>query len=184
LRWQEADMGRQGTGRRTLTAALLLGLAAIEGPARADETPGAVPLDALTAAVAAWTAERMGLPLPDALPRIVLRTPDEMARLRAGGAPAFHRSGGPPLALYARDGATILLPSGWSGRDMVEVSVLVHEMAHHLQATSGRPGACPAAAEAEAFAVQSDWLRLFGGDLGRDLGIDGLYLRLLGACGF
>jgi hypothetical protein len=62
--------------------------------------------------------------------------------------------------------------------------MLVHEIVHHLQATSGRPPACPAAAEAEAFAVQADWLRLFGGDLGRDLGIDGLYLKLLGACGF
>jgi hypothetical protein len=176
-------MGRKKTGRRALAAALLLRLVAM-GPAAADETPVSVPLDALTAAVSGWTAERMGLSLPAALPRIVLQTPEEMARLRARGAPAFHRSGGPPLALYARDGATILLPSGWTGGDAVEVSVLVHEIVHHLQATSGRPAACPAAAEAEAFAVQAEWLQLFGGDLGRDLGIDGLYLTLLGACGF
>jgi hypothetical protein len=156
----------------------------ILGPAAAEDALDAVPLEALTGAVVAWTAEHMGLPLPAALPRIVLQTPEAMARLRAGGAPAFHRAGGAPLALYAREGATILLPSGWSGRDAVEVSMLVHEIVHHLQATSGRPPACPAAAEAEAFAVQADWLRLFGGDLGRDLGIDGLYLKLLGACGF
>jgi hypothetical protein len=175
-------MARRAAEVLALAAAVLLGLAV--SARAAEEGPVAVPLDALIAAVAAWAAERMGLPLPAALPLILLRTPEEMARLRVAGTPAFHGAAGRPLAFYARDGAAILLPSGWTGRDAVEVSVLVHEIVHHLQATSGRPGACPAAAEAEAFAVQADWLRLFGGDLERDLGIDGLYLRLLGACGF
>jgi hypothetical protein len=49
--------------------------------------------------------------------------------------------------------------------------VLVHELVHHLQETSGRLPAYPAERERDACALQERWLRRFGGSLERDFGI-------------
>jgi hypothetical protein len=182
--------------RRTLL--LLAALAALAAPAvraeqalpRAGADAGAfagdarVPLAAAAAAIGAWLAAEFDLP-PAPPPVIRFSSPEAMAALHRGGAaPAGGAGAHRVAALYDRRLGTIHLPRGWTGASAVEVSMLVHEMVHHLQASAGWRPACPAEAEALAYEAQGRWLALFGEDLTRALPIDPLYLKILGACGF
>jgi hypothetical protein len=150
---------------------LLLSLA---GPAAAGAPGG------LATAVAAFVAVALDAPLPP-LPEIVHAAPERMQALRHGHA-------APPatldvVALYDDEARTILLPEGWAGGSPAEMSVLVHEMVHHLQNVSGRRYACPAEREAEAYSVQERWLALFGETLEGAFAIDPMTRLLLTRCG-
>jgi uncharacterized protein DUF6647 len=168
-------------GLWTLAAALAV-LAA--GGAAADEPSppaGAVPIATLATAIAAWTATALGQP-PAELPRIDFADAPAMARLRYGADAA---SNGPLglVALYDDAARTILLPRGWTGATPAELSVLVHEMTHHLQNVSGRTFPCPAAREQEAFGLQARWLGRYGLTLESEFEIDALTLLVLTHCG-
>ena len=58
-----------------------------------------------------------------------------------------------------------------------ELSVLVHEMVHHLQAASDMRFACPAEREVLAYRAQGAWLGLFGESLESAFGIDAATLH-------
>jgi hypothetical protein len=53
---------------------------------------------------------------------------------------------------------------------------------HHLQEASGRPPACPAERERDAYALQERWLRRFGGSLERDFGIAPMFVLAASVC--
>ena len=143
-----------------------------------------VPVTAAAAAVGAWLAAEFDLP-PAPLPAIRLSSPAAMGALYRGGATlADGTDARRVVALYDRRQATIHLPEGWTGTSAVEMSMLVHEMVHHLQASAGWEPGCPAEVEALAYEAQARWLAIFGQDLTRALAIDPLFLRLLGVCGF
>jgi hypothetical protein len=135
-------------------------------------------MDQLAALLTAWIVTSHGLPLPPEPPRIATMTPVERAALHA------HRSDGAPTVVGSydtRDG-TIYLTEGWDSADFVDVSVLVHELVHHLQDGAGRTHACPEEREALAYAVQAEWLAMFGQDLETAFGIDALTLKLRTQC--
>ena len=69
------------------------------------------------------------------------------------------------VAIYIDGEQTIYLPEGWTGRTPAELSVLVHEMVHHLQNLGGLKHECPRAREKLAYAAQERWLKRFGRDL-------------------
>ena len=78
-----------------------------------------------------------------------------------------------PLELLAR-----------SGKAAADLSVLVHEMVHHLQNIGGIRYECPAAREQLAYLAQDKWLGLFGQDLEHAFEIDKFTLKVSTSCGF
>lgn len=166
-------------------AGLLAGVAATGPGALRAPLPvqgGTVPIEALVLAVAAWTSGQTGLPLPGHMPGIAFTDANGMADRVLGTA----RSAGEHaeiVAFYDTGRGVIHLREDWSGGTPAEISVLVHEMVHHLQASSGAVGACPAEVEKTAYDTQEAWLAVFGSDLQSAVGIDPLYRILAALCG-
>jgi hypothetical protein len=74
------------------------------------------------------------------------------------------------------------LQQDWTGETPAEISVLVHEMVHHAQNLGGLEYECPAAREKLAFAVQAQWLSLFGQSLESEFSIDPMTLLVRTSC--
>ena len=86
------------------------------------------------------------------------------------------------VALYDDQTKTIYLSDKWTGRTPAELSVLVHEMVHHLQNEAGTTYECPAEREKLAYEVQDKWLGLFGRNLEGEFEINGLALLISTSC--
>jgi hypothetical protein len=85
-------------------------------------------------------------------------------------------------AFYDDSARTIYLPKGWTGESPAELSVLVHEMVHHVQNMAGLTYACAEAREKLAYAAQRQWLALFGRDLLEDFKLDPMTLLVRTNC--
>jgi hypothetical protein len=96
--------------------------------------------------------------------------------------PASAVAPGDVMAAYDDDSRTIYLMEGWTGRSPAELSVLVHEMVHHLQASAGMRFACPAEREELAYRAQDAWLQLFDLDLKSAFGIDRTTVLIATVC--
>jgi hypothetical protein len=86
------------------------------------------------------------------------------------------------VAVYSDAERTIYLPEGWTGETPAELSILVHELVHHIQHASGLTYACVAAREKVAYSAQSRWLQLFDRDLASEFGIDPFTLLVNTSC--
>src|SRR6185503_4329912 len=86
------------------------------------------------------------------------------------------------VSLYEDEVRTIHLPTGWSGTTAAELSMLVHEMVHHMQNGAELKYECPEAREELAFTAQERWLSLFGTDLDAEFGIDPFTLLVRTHC--
>ncbi len=106
------------------------------------------------------------------------RNPSESNR--QPGAPAD--SGQETVALYDDRDNTIYLPTKWTGQTPAELSVLVHEMVHHLQNAAKTKFDCPQAREQLAYAAQQKWLGLFGRNLDDEFQIDPFTLLVMTRC--
>jgi hypothetical protein len=167
---------------------LWLAAALVTAPAAAQAGDAVtVPLGALVAAVTGWVSAETGLPLPSQPPRVAYADDAEMAALRRAD-PAGHAAPQPSgtrpevIALYDTRSGTILLPAGWTGGTAAELSILVHEITHHLQSEAGLRFACPGEREQAAFAAQARWLERFGSDLDREFQIDPMFLLVATTC--
>jgi hypothetical protein len=87
-----------------------------------------------------------------------------------------------PIAVYDNEMKTIYLPKDWAGSTPAELSILVHEMVHHLQGATKTRYECPQAREQLAYAAQEKWLRLFGRNLESEFEIDPLTLVVSTRC--
>ena len=87
------------------------------------------------------------------------------------------------VSVYDTLQGVILLPDGWTGRTPAGLSVLVHEMVHHLQTVAELRYACPAEREKLAYEAQERWLEQFHTSLEREFGIDKLTLLVSTNCG-
>jgi hypothetical protein len=85
------------------------------------------------------------------------------------------------VALYDDARKVIYLPQGWTATPAA-LSVLVHEMVHHIQNEAGMKFACPAEREKDAYAAQAKWLALFGLSLEQEFEIDALSLLVRTNC--
>lgn len=106
----------------------------------------------------AWLDENTSLPRRDSRP--VIRwvdfgpvAPPTSSRL------AVHNENS--RGFYDPDSETIWLVRPWSASDPHDVSVLLHELVHHRQASSGH-WYCPGAQELPAYRLQQAWLDSFG----------------------
>ena len=88
------------------------------------------------------------------------------------------------MAVYSDATHAIMLTHSWTGRTPAELSILVHEMVHHLQNKAGLTYACAGEREAPAYAAQAMWLRQFGTDLEREFSIDPMTLKIKTTCMF
>jgi hypothetical protein len=152
-------------------------------------------MDALLIAIVVWLSANYDLPAIFDLPRIERAPSTEMAALRNRGLPASHRGGSAiqdqessyekmrdVVAVYNDRTRTIYLSDKWSGRTPSELSILVHEMVHHLQNATGIKYECPAEREKLAYEAQDKWLSQFGRNLESEFQINGLALLISTSC--
>jgi hypothetical protein len=151
---------------------------------------GVASRQALLKAIVTWLAINFELPMIDSYPSIRLAPKAEISRLRATGSLSAGLPDGAGassgrrdvVAIYDAANQTIYLPDDWTGNSPAELSMLVHEMVHHLQNVARTRFECPQAREEQAYAVQENWLRLFGHDLATDFSIDPFTLLVSSQC--
>jgi hypothetical protein len=134
----------------------------------------------LIAVLMTWLTSQFDLPIVREQPEVRFATHAQMAALRHGPTAAVH--GRDMIAIYEDRTRTILLPEGWTGETPAEVSVLVHELVHHLQNVGQLSYFCPAAREALAYTAQEKWLELFGRNLETEFGLDRMALLISTKC--
>jgi hypothetical protein len=150
---------------------------------------------ALLKAIAAWLSSEFDLPSIDEPPAIAFASERRMVGLRYRDVPSDRWNGGSDhaylditgersnvVAVYDDEARTIYLPEGWSGKAPGELSVLVHEMVHHIQNVAGLRFACPEEREKTAFEAQERWLGRFGSDLMTEFGLDPFTLLVRTNC--
>jgi hypothetical protein len=143
-------------------------------------------MEALLSTIVTWLSINFALPAIHEHPRIEYVPPVQMAALRyrglAGRNASLHAGSDSIVALYHRERKTIYLPESWSPRTPAEISVLVHEMVHHLQNFANESYGCPQEMEKPAYKAQAQFLEQFGTNLEREFGIDGLTLIVRTNC--
>jgi hypothetical protein len=134
--------------------------------------------------LAAWLSSEFDLPALDEPPAIAFASARRIASLRFGDMPSARWNAEQPdiVAVYDDEARTIYLPDGWSGKTPSDLSVLVHELVHHLQNRGGLRYECPQAREKLAFEAQQRWLGLYGSDLQTDFELDPLTLLVRTKC--
>lgn len=147
----------------------------------------------LLAVIVTWLAVNFGLPAVHDYPQVQFASPATMLDVRLGAAtPESGGSGPKPLApegaghglhaIYDDRTQTLYLPDGWSPASVTDVSLLVHELVHHLQNAAGTKFACPQAREHDAYRAQAHWLELHGSSLADAFGLDPMTVLLRTKC--
>lgn len=149
--------------------------------------------------IVTWLAVNFGLPATDELPRVAFVPPAVMAEIRldrsapasgGGGAgearapaqPAHSEAAGALNAIYDDRSRTIYLPRRWTAASPADMSMLVHELVHHLQNAGGLTYACAEARERPAYQAQGRWLEMFGTTLPEEFALDAMTLHLRTRC--
>lgn len=174
--------------------------------AAADRTPvfgdvesrpdaAARPSQALLTEIVTWLAENYALAAIQDHPRVEFARQRKLVAMRYDSllpdgwredssqdpaVPAVHQR--EVVALYNDLTKTIFLSDTWTGTTPAEMSVLVHEMVHHLQNVAGLKYDCPAAREKPAYLAQDRWLQQYGLDLETEFQIDKFTLVVSSAC--
>jgi len=164
-----------------LSAAILaLCLTAAEPLSAAPQA--AQPLEAppLLETITLWLSLNFDLPTSEQAPRLATLPEADLVTRRYG--PEVQVAPGQVVALYDDTSQTIYLSEGWTGRSPAELSVLVHEVVHHLQSSSDLRFACPAERERLAYRAQGEWLALFGETLTTAFDIDPATLLVSTVC--
>lgn len=153
-------------------------------------------MEPLLTAIVLWLSANFNLPATFNYPRVEFVPSIQMATLRYKGLlsartreamalaeqPIHAEQVRQVVAVYNDHDKTIYLPNGWTGRTPAELSMLVHEMVHHLQNAAGLKYECPQAREKLAYEAQSKWLDLFSLNLENELDIDPLALIVSTQC--
>jgi hypothetical protein len=131
----------------------------------------------LLVAIEAWLSSEFDLATIHEHPRIEFAPVDKIAALRSdteivAGSPGSASSEGNTVAIYHDATRTIYLPESWTGNTPAELSMLVHEIAHHFQNVLGLKHECPQEREKLAYRAQDRWLGLFGHSLADAFDLD------------
>ena len=143
-------------------------------------------MQALLTVIVTWLSINFGLPATHQHPSVEIVPPAKMAEVRyarlasirpdraaaEAGRTAAADLGHDVHAIYDDMSRTIYLREGWTGTTPAEVSLLVHEMVHHLQNAAGLKYDCPQAREKPAYVAQARWLELFDRTLAEEFEID------------
>lgn len=147
-------------------------------------------MEIMLSTIVAWLSFGLLLPEHYAHPRIEFVSQETMRLVRVDGTGSRPLSTGVAhsefadniQALYNDRNRTIYLAAGWTGDTPAELSILVHEMVHHLQNVAGLKYACAEEREKLAYTAQEQWLALFGRSLWEDFRIDPLTLLVRTRC--
>jgi hypothetical protein len=145
-------------------------------------------MNALLTTVVLWLSANFELPALQDHPRIEFVNASRMVELRYKGVAGANAGQGAdasrrePVALYIDVGQTIYLPDNWRSDTPAEVSILVHEMVHHLQNVGKLRFDCPQEREQLAYKAQQKWLELFGTDLQREFDLDPFTIFVSSKC--
>ena len=148
-------------------------------------------MEMLLKVLVTWLSINSGLPATEDLPQVQFALAEEMAALRLSGAQAAESSAAVPQlvghshelrAIYDDRSRTIYLLDGWSGATPAEVSVLVHELVHHLQKEAALEYDCVEAREKPAYQAQQKWLELFDTDLSAEFQMDPMTILVRTNC--
>jgi hypothetical protein len=151
---------------------------------------GTQPPQALLKAIVTWLSINFDLPRNYSYPAIRFESLPKIATFHHTGllsdrpkdiaaVPAGQRE---VVAGYDPLTKTIFLSEGWTGSTPAELSILVHEMVHHLQNVGRLRYECAQASEELAYTAQDKWLGLFGRDLATDFEVDGFTLVVSTRC--
>jgi len=166
------------------------------GPA--ESGPSAIrSTETLLTEIATWLSTNFELPVIHDHPRIefvsamrlaALRykslLPDRTGEISVDG-PAMPASQLPDIvAVYHDKKKTIYLADTWTGATATELSILVHEMVHHLQNLGELKYECAAAREKPAYIAQEEWLKRYDLDLEHEFEIDKFTLFIKSSCMF
>ena len=148
----------------------------------------------LLRAIEEWLATNFDLPANVAPPQIKFAPPAAISHLRYKGVLTYRPQEAVNLdralpsksvvAVYDDANRTIYLPENWTGNTPAELSVLVHELVHHLQNIGQAKFECPQERERLAYKAQEAWLRMFGRDIESEFELDGFTLLVKTSCIF
>jgi hypothetical protein len=153
------------------------------------------PTDSFLFEIVRWLSANFDLPVVHELPRVEFAPPMRLAGMRYKGVlsdrwredsipdpavPAAHQR--EVIAIYNDTTKTIFLSNTWTGATAAELSVLVHEMVHHVQNLAGLKYECSAAREKLGYQAQNRWLKLSGTDLESEFDIDMMTLLVTSSC--
>ena len=144
-------------------------------------------MNALISMLTVWLSLNFGLPATTDLPRVDLIPGPKLMEIRSRGligrnGLAYQAGQREPMGLYINADKTIYLRDDWTGRSAGDVSVLVHELVHHLQHIGNMRFECPQEREQVAYKAQEKWLSLFGRDLLNEFEIDPFTLLVSSRC--
>jgi hypothetical protein len=127
-------------------------------PAKSDVGPSAkIPSETVHSYIN-WIIQRTGWPAAD-VPPIKITS---FAHLRELSGLSSDAEWIRPAAFYSKSEHLIYLADGWNKDDLVDQSILVHELVHHLQIENHIEFACWGRYEAQAYELQIQWLRTQG----------------------
>lgn len=146
----------------------------------------------LLTVIVTWLSTNFGLPASYSHPQIVFVAPETMQVTRYQAA-AVGRTGQPPgsaqpastseiESFYDDSTRTIYLRDEWSEESLADLSVLVHEMVHHLQNIGDLDYSCPEAREKPAYTAQDQWLKQFGRNLIDEFTLDAMTVLVRTRC--
>jgi hypothetical protein len=149
-------------------------------------------METLLSVIALWLSVNFGLSATEPHPRIEFHRAATMTQFWAENI-ATHKGAGHRLsepeanlfeigAFYDDRRQIIFLPDDWNPNNPTDLSVLVHEMVHHLQNLRDRTFACRAERERLAYQAQDAWLGLFQSSLESGFGIDPLTVLVRTQC--
>jgi Domain of unknown function (DUF6647) len=144
-------------------------------------------MDALLIAMMLWLSANFDLPSVQDLPHVKYAPSEAMASLRYDNSASVNpnnpdSAGTDTLAVYRDDTQTIYLREEWKGQTAADLSILLHELVHHMQNAGGLRFECAQQREQLAYRAQQRWLGLFGSDLQKEFGLDAFTLLVKSAC--
>ncbi len=137
-------------------------------------------MNEIVIALSIWLSASHGLADIQTAPRVRFVEQRQIAALRYGRADIADVD--EVVAVYEPLTRTIVLPVAWDAGDPADLSVLVHEIVHHLQREAGALHRCPEEGEEMAYTAQERWLSQFGLSLEESFGIDAFSLRMRTNC--
>jgi hypothetical protein len=147
-------------------------------------------MNTLIIPIALWLSANFDLPTTKDLPNIEYASSERIHNLRyrgltkwqpqsTNGAASRRRQ---VVSVYVDAARTIYLHEDWKPENPTDLSVLVHELVHHLQNAAGQIFACPQEREELAYTAQDQWLKLFGRNLMDEFELDPFTLLVATKC--
>ena len=138
-------------------------------------------MKSLILALVTWASAQTGLPSTDSLPVVKHVSAKQMWHMAHPGMEYEPDGTQQYLGLYAN--GVMWLRDDWSPQSPLDVSVLLHELVHHMQAQANVEYPCRGKMEKVAHEAQFAWLEAAGLDPYETIGLNQLYYVMVTTCG-